>query len=277
MIDLHTHILPGLDDGSQNWEQSLEMARMAVDNGITAMVCTPHWVAGKYENNRDTILARFAEFGTRLAEAAIPLVIYPGAELHLSADMTPRILSRELLTINDGGRYALIELPEGALPDNLEDFFWNMEMKGIKPIISHVERNPILRKDPMRLFRWVETGILTQVTAASLLNEFSEEIQEFSLMLVENRMTHMLVTDAHGLHIRIPKIREAYLIVEELVGPEEAHRLCVDTPSRILQGGNVPEVDPIQPSKKRSRPEANTRSRARKSSDGGFWRRLFKK
>ena len=250
---------------------------MAVDNGITAMVCTPHWVAGKYENNRDTILARFAEFGTRLAEAAIPLVIYPGAELHLSADMTPRILSRELLTINDGGRYALIELPEGALPDNLEDFFWNMEMKGIKPIISHVERNPILRKDPMRLFRWVETGILTQVTAASLLNEFSEEIQEFSLMLVKNRMTHMLVTDAHGLHIRIPKIREAYLIVEELVGPEEAHRLCVDTPSRILQGGNVPEVDPIQPSKKRSRPEANTRSRARKSSDGGFWRRLFKK
>ena len=192
MIDLHSHILPGLDDGARDLERSLDMARASVADGVTDMVCTPHWVPGKYENTRAAILDACAGLRERLAEAQIPLKLWPGAELHVDTGIPERIRSGELLTLVDGGKYVLIELPEESLPSNLEDFFWALQLDGIKPILSHVERNPVLQSDPMRLFRWVEMGILAQITAASLVQEFSEEILDFSRELIEHRLVHVL-------------------------------------------------------------------------------------
>ncbi len=245
MIDMHSHILPGLDDGAADWEQAIAMARVAVDDGITEMVCTPHWVLGKYENGKEAILRQFAEFETRLAADNIPLKIHSGAELRIDMSIPERLRSGELMTLNDGGNYVLLELPEDTLPDNLPDFFWNLQINNYRPILSHVERNLMIREHPRRLFRWVENGILAQITAASLLEGFSEEIREFAISLVEHRLVHMLVTDTHSLRMRTPQLSGARKEIETLLGAEAAERMVYETPRHILSGEPVPVIDPI--------------------------------
>jgi len=229
------------------------MARVAVEDGIREILCTPHWVPGKYENTRPIILERFAEFKTLLTVHSIPLIVHPGAELRLDAGLPERIRAGEILTVNDGGAYALIELPEESLPANIEDFFWRLQLQNIRLIISHVERNAALRQDPARLCRWVETGILTQITAASLLEEFSAEIRDFSFRLLEHRLVHIVVSDSHGLRKRTPKLAGARKVVEEMLGPDMAHKMTCETPKRIIEGKSVATADPVPFEKKPSR------------------------
>ncbi len=245
MIDMHSHILPGLDDGAADWDEALAMARVAVEDGITEMVCTPHWVLGKYENDRETVLRRFAEFEERLAAEKIPLKIHSGTELRIDTSIPGRLKDGRLLSLNNGSGYVLLELPDEAMPENLHDFFWNLQINGYRPILSHVERNPYFRENPDRLLHWVENGILTQITAASLLEGFAEEIREFALSLVEHRLVHMLVTDTHSLRMRKPQLSGARRVIEDLVGPEAATRMVCDTPQRILKGEHIPVIDPL--------------------------------
>lgn len=251
MIDLHNHILPELDDGADSWEKSIAMAGVACEDGITDIVCTPHWVPGKYDNQKAQILAATAEFKERLACEKIPLNIYPGAELRLDISLPEKIAAGELITMNDTGVYALIELPEESIPDNLEDFLWRLALKNIKPIISHVERYPLLHKNPERLLRWVEMGVLTQITAASVQEKFSAEIRDFSLMLIEHRLAHILVTDSHGLHLRSPKLQAGYEVVKNIVGERAARSMVYDVPKDVIDGKEVFTDDPI-PFKKKS-------------------------
>ena len=124
MLDLHNHSLPGLDDGASDWEESLKMARMALEDGIKGIVCTPHYVPEAFENKRPRVMEVLDEFRRRLREENILLDIFPGAELRLDTDMPQRIISKELLSINDTGTFALIELPADTMLQNMEDFLW---------------------------------------------------------------------------------------------------------------------------------------------------------
>jgi protein-tyrosine phosphatase len=155
MFDLHSHMIPGLDDGASDWDQSLAMARMALEDGIEGVVCTPHWVTGRFDNTRPRILRSLGKLQRKLADHHIPLEVYPGAELRLDLGLPQRIHNGELLTLNDTGRFALIELPEELLPQNLDEFFWDLQMQKMTPMISHPERYLELRRDPVRLYHWV--------------------------------------------------------------------------------------------------------------------------
>jgi protein-tyrosine phosphatase len=263
MIDMHSHILPGIDDGAADWDQSLAMARVAVEDGITDMVCTPHWILGKYENDRRKVLLRFAELEKRLEMEKVPLHIHPGTEIHVDVSVPERLKAGALLTLNDGGGYVLLELPEETLPENLHEFFWNLQINGYTPVLSHVERNTWLREDPRLLFDWVQNGILTQITALSLLGGFTEEIREFALFLVDHHLIHMVVTDTHGLRMRPPKLSGAYRTIEEAAGPEAADRMFRDTPRRILNGENIPMIDPL--------PLREKRQKTRQHGKGNQW------
>jgi protein-tyrosine phosphatase len=245
VIDMHSHILPGLDDGPADWEQAIAMARVAVNDGITEMVCTPHWILGMYENHRETVLGRLAEFEERLAAEKIPLMIHSGMEIRIDASIQNRLKTGELLTLNNGGVYVLLELPDENIPSNFDEFFRSLQSSGYRPILSHVERNPIWRENPRSLFTLVENGILTQVTAVSLLEGFVEEIREFALFLVEHRLVHMVVTDTHSLRMRKPQLSGACSVIEKLMGPETVTRMVSETPGHILRGEQVPVVDPI--------------------------------
>lgn len=245
LIDMHNHMLPGLDDGASNWKQSLTMASMAVEDGIEGVVCTPHWVVGRYENTRSVILSTLETFKKKLADNEIPLKVYPGAELHLDVSIPQGIRAGDLLTINDTGRFALIELPQELLPQNLEEFFWDLQTQKITPIIGHPERNAVLLQDPARLYEWVQMGVLTQLTAASLLGLFGRRVQKFSASLVEHNLAHILATDAHGLHVRTPILSEGYKVIEGMKGEETAFQMVCETPKRVIHGEPVIPDEPM--------------------------------
>jgi protein-tyrosine phosphatase len=245
MYDLHSHILPGLDDGASDLSRSLAMARMAVQDGIRHMVCTPHWVLGRYNNSRPLILKAVEELRAKFEEQDVSLSLYPGAELRLDVSLGQRLEDGEILSINDTGRYALIELAQDSLPLNLEQFFWDLQVKGITPIISHPERNPALARDPERFYRWVISGILGQLTAASLLGHFGKDVRRFSTLLLRHRMVHMLVTDAHGLKIRTPILSEACKVIESMNGKRSVEQMVYENPSRIVRGEPITPDEPV--------------------------------
>jgi protein-tyrosine phosphatase len=261
MFDLHNHCLPGLDDGARDWEESLAMARIAVEDGIEGVVCTPHWARGSFENRRDGTLAAVAAFKEKLAAHKIPLEVYPGAEIRLDFDVLAAIESGEILTVNDNGRFVLIELLPEILPPKLEDVFWSLQVQGTRPIISHPERNPALLRDPARLFRWVEMGALTQVTAASLLGSFGEEVRRFTVMLLKHHMAHIIATDSHGLGVRSPRLSTGYEEAARIVGHEAALQMVRETPQRVIAGQTVVVPDPAPLDVETSRPS--------------FWRKSF--
>jgi len=155
MVDLHSHVLPGLDDGASDWNQSLEMCRLAAAEGIAEMVCTPHWVYGLYENSRQRILRACADLRQRLVDSEIPLRVHPGCEIRLEPDIVEQLTSSRLLTLNDTGRYALIELPGEFAADYVENCLRRILARGITPVLSHPERNPALFRSPEKLHRWV--------------------------------------------------------------------------------------------------------------------------
>lgn len=249
MYDLHNHILAGLDDGARNWSQSLAMAQIALQDGIRGVVCTPHWVHGSFDNTRNRVLKAVEQFKEKLEENGIPLQLYPGTELRLDFELANRIASGEVLTLNDTGRYALIEFPDAILPRNMENFFWELQSQDITPILAHPERHMPLMQEPADLYRWVEMGVLVQITAASLLGLFGTEIQEHSVLLLDHRMVHVIATDSHGLQARVPRLSDAFEIAAQIVGRKEAWRLVSENPLRIIHGESLSPREPVQPSR----------------------------
>ncbi len=246
MIDLHNHMLPGIDDGSRDWEQSLEMAWLAVDDGIEGVVCTPHWGYSFYKSARSDILRTYQLFREKLEDRKIPLKIYPGAELHFHQDIPRRIWDETALTLNDTGRYALIELPHESLPENTERLLGSLLYQKVIPVISHPERNAGFLRNPRRLLKLIEMGALAQITASSLLGRFGGEVQKFTVFLLEHRMAHVLATDAHGSQTRSPQLAAAHREAERIVGKEAARAMVLDTPSKIIRGDSVGLAEPVR-------------------------------
>jgi protein-tyrosine phosphatase len=245
MIDLHAHILPGLDDGARGWDETLTMARMAVQDSIRGVVCTPHWNSGLYENGRERVLRTVEELRMRLREHSIGLEVYPGAELRLDARLPEHIDDGRLLTLNDTGRYALVELPMEVIPLRVDDLFYELQSRSITPVLAHPERNFALMKDPARLHVWVQAGVLTQVTAASLLGRFGPEVRRFTLEIMEHAMAHVLATDTHGPGTRTPHLSEAVREAERVQGERGARAMVLDTPRKIIEGVPVSGPEPV--------------------------------
>ncbi|HOI95415.1 MAG TPA: hypothetical protein PK250_11980 [Syntrophobacter fumaroxidans] len=245
ILDLHNHILPGLDDGADDWPQSLAMARLAVDDGVSGIVCTPHWISGFYDNTAEMVLDRLESFRRKLAEERIPLSVYPGSELRLDADLAGKIKSGEVLTLNDTGRYALIEFPDRFLPGNMDHVFWQLQSNEITPVLSHPERHGHLMRNAPLIYRWVEMGVLVQITSASLLGRFGSEVRKFSVLLMSHNLAHILATDAHGLHVRTPRLSDGLSAAVSIVGEESARRMVDETPWSIIRGEPVRLPDPV--------------------------------
>ena len=243
VIDIHCHILPGLDDGAQDWAQSLEMARISAEDGVLGIVCTPHFSPVFPANNRTAILEAVEELRERLRAAGIRIELYPGCELAIAPDLHERIESGELLTINGNGKIALVEMPTGVIPPNLDRFLWMMQVKGINVILAHPERNYPLMKNPSVLFEWIQAGALVQITGASLTGHHGKEVQKLSLGLLRHRMVHFVASDSHGPARRTPMLSRARTIAESVIGSEEAHKIFCEHPAGILDG-EFPDVAP---------------------------------
>ena len=242
MVDLHHHLLPGLDDGSPNLETSVAMARIAANDGITHVVATPH-ANNVYTFDPERIARLIVALRSALESEAIPLTIASGCDFHLSYDnMQDAIAHPRKYTVN-GGDYLLVELPDYGLSPHLDEAFYELGLAGMKPILTHPERNPTLQRDPKRLADWMRIGLLTQVTTSSVVGQMGRAAERMSHKMLADRWVHFLATDAHNTESRPPRMRAAHDLVAKKYGTGYADRLCTTNPMAAFEGRTLPEQE----------------------------------
>ncbi|MBW2648584.1 MAG: hypothetical protein JRC53_02010 [Deltaproteobacteria bacterium] len=237
MIDIHTHILPGVDDGPSTLEEALEMARIAVRDGIQIMVATPHCLNGVYVNWRQDILAACAEFSSALGEAHIPLTVLPGSEVHLSPEIMDALKNNLLMTLNDSGRYLSLELPNQFIHKSVIILINRFRHMGITPIITHPERNMAIQHDTTLLRDLISAGALSQITAGSLTGNFGRPALKCCQEILEQEMVHFMASDAHSSGTRPPQLSKAFKKLSSMVGKNRAENIMFKTPKAILEEG----------------------------------------
>ena len=246
MIDIHHHLLPGVDDGTKDFDTSVAMAKIAVEDGITHVSCSPH-ANSQYNFDRQRYEGITQALRERLAQEGVPLTIGLGCDFHLSYDnLQAALADHNPYTINGKG-YLLVELPDYGLPRGLTETFYNIQVAGMTPILTHPERNPTLQADMSRLVSWLRGGLLIQVTSNSVTGKMGKAAQKMSHQLLANRWVHFLATDAHNTTSRPPRMSEARKIVEKKYGKEYAHALCVDNPMAAYNGATMPpQTEPLR-------------------------------
>lgn len=218
MIDLHCHILAGIDDGAESMDASLAMAREAVDQGITHILCTPHHNNGRYENPKATVISTVALLQAELDQRNLPLTLLEGQEVRITGELLEEIKKDRILFTDLADTYLLIEFPTMDVPAYTEDLFFELRALGKVPVIVHPERNAKFREDPNRLIPYLEMGCLAQLTAPSIVGSFGKSIQKTAKTMVKHNLVQMVASDAHGVNKRTFYMKEAY----EAVGKEKA-------------------------------------------------------
>lgn len=247
MIDLHCHILPAVDDGSGSLEESLAMARCAVDDGIHTIVATPHTLNGHYQNPEREVAARVHDLRQALGKNNIDLDLLPGADVRLCPNLLDYIRKAEAGTLAHAGKYLLLELPAQTIPQNITEEIFSLKLAGITPIITHPERNAMIQGEPGILRHLVEMGALAQVTAMSIMGDFGPSAADAAEELLVQRLIHVMASDAHSAEGRPPALARAVELAAEILEDyEEAESMVTTAPAAILAGQplEVPEVHP---------------------------------
>jgi len=250
MIDIHCHILPGLDDGPENLQETLDMCRMAVDQGITTVFATPHMFNGLFSTSRESILNAYVKTREALESEGIPLNLYVGADLHLIPDMVEMIQTNQALTLNNS-RYFLMELPSMVLPPKLNEVVQRMIGSSLVPVITHPERNQVILKREEILLDLLDQGALCQVTAMSLTGEFGKDCERFACRMIEADAVHFIASDAHSTGWRRPDLSPAVRAAGQIIGETGAMRLVKDYPEAVLR---CQSIDPV-PAKRLPKPK----------------------
>lgn len=237
-VDIHCHLLPGIDDGASDWDDALVMARMAVEEGTSTIIATPHQLGNFGHNRGDDIRRRVQELQRRLDEADVPLRVLPGADVRIEADMVAGLKRGDVLTLGDHGCHVLLELPhELYLP--LDSLLEDLSRKNMVGILSHPERNQGILRQPDVLLPLVEAGCLMQITGGSLSGSFGPDAQGLAEWMLSQGLVHFVATDAHGTRSRRPLMRRAFERICELVDDETAMELCGDNPARVAEARSV--------------------------------------
>lgn len=239
LIDVHSHLLPGIDDGSSSLEHSLDLARAAVKDGITHALMTPHHMNGQYTNHAQDVIDRTDAFQSALDEAKIPLTVFPCQEVHISGDLISAIEHDDILTTDEDGTYMLLEFPHDAIPTYASDMIFQVMQHGITPIIVHPERNEWFMKHPELLYDLITRGCVSQVTASSYVGTFGKNVQAFADDIVSHGLAHVFASDAHHMHNRDYEMTAAFTRLRKEMDLETAD-IFEENAKAIVNG------DPIQ-------------------------------
>ncbi|MBP1043654.1 tyrosine protein phosphatase [Vagococcus sp. BWB3-3] len=216
MIDLHCHILPGIDDGAKNLEDSINMAKVAVDSGITHILCTPHHNNGTYRNPKYDVIQQVAALQKELDSREIALTLFEGQEVRITGELLEDIEQDNILFADIDDQYLLIEFPSNDVPAFTEKIFFELLSREITPVIVHPERNSVFIDEPNKIIPFLEMGVLSQMTAPSYVGTFGKKIQKTAKIMLEHNLVHMVASDAHNVDKRSFYMKEAY----ELMGKE---------------------------------------------------------
>jgi protein-tyrosine phosphatase len=233
MFDLHSHLLPGIDDGAADPNVALSMARAYADQGVLRVVCTPHILLGLYQNSGPQIRQAVAQMQRRIDEAGIPLQLAAGADNHLVADFVAGLKQGHLLSLADS-HYVLVEPPHHVAPLRLEDFFLSVLVAGYVPILTHPERLSWIESKYEVVKALAAKGVWMQITSGSLRGTFGRRARYWAERMLGEGLVHILATDAHNTSTRPPDLAEGRRAAERLVGSEEAQHLVITRPLGIL-------------------------------------------
>ena len=238
MYDIHCHLLPGIDDGADNLEQSLALANHAVADGITHLVATPHIQPGVYENNSASIMAAFACFQAGLIAHGIPLKIAMAAEVRLCPEIIPMLGQAEipLFKAKDGRQTMLLELPHSHVPVGTEQMIDWLMKQHIDILIAHPERNKELMRNKTKIEVLHDLGCKLQITARSVTGGFGQLSQQVAGYILKQGWCDVLASDAHNLHHRPPEIAAAQQAAAEMVGDVAAENMTHSTPESMVAG-----------------------------------------
>lgn len=224
LIDIHCHLLPGIDDGATDLDTSLRMAEAFVADGVTTVACTPHILPGLYPNQGPQIRAHVAALQRELDDRGIPLHLVAGADVHIAPDLSAGLRNGRILSLADS-RYVLIEPPHHVMPLRLEDAFFQLLSSGYVPILTHPERLTWVDSNYDAIIRLVHRGTLLQLTSGSLSGAFGKSARYWAEKMLDDGVAHFLATDSHDLKRRPPNLAEGRELAAKRVGTEEAHQL----------------------------------------------------
>jgi protein-tyrosine phosphatase len=245
MLDLHCHLLPGLDDGAVDLAMALEMARIAADDGIAVIACTPHIYPGLYENTAPGIRAAVQSLQAELDAQGIPLRLVEGADTHLEPGLAASVAAGRVPTLA-GSRYLLLEPPHHVAPPRFEETVFELSMAGLVPVITHPERLSWIEDSYPMFRRLLAAGAWMQVTAGSLTGRFGHRPQYWAERMLGEGMVHVLATDAHHPRRRPPLLAEAREAAARALGAEEAVHLVATRPLGIV-ANRAPDAMPPLP------------------------------
>ena len=235
MIDVHCHLLPGIDDGAETLQDSLILAEHAVASGIKKAIVTPHYIPGRFENTLEGIRQHALRFRQELAARRIPLEIGFAAEVHISAEVLDLENTGALPVLGtvDGYRILLLELPDSHIPPGTDKMVAWLLSRKIRPLIAHPERNKDVMRDVDKIGTYVEMGCWLQLTAGSVSGVFGAVCQKRSRQLLERGWVTVLASDAHNMSARKPELEPGRAAAEEIVGEAESWRLVRERPAKI--------------------------------------------
>lgn len=244
MIDIHSHILPGVDDGAQSEKESIALAKAAVEEGIEAIIATPHHKNGSFSNDRNSILKSVSILTKLLEQENIPLQVLPGQETRIHGDMIDDLRKGDIQPLNDT-KYVFVELPFTSVPRYANQLLYDMQIEGYIPIIVHPERNSELIEKPDQLYNFVRNGALTQVTAASLIGNFGKKAERFSEQIIDANLVHFIASDAHNTTNRKFHLKDAYEKINSLFGASMQYML-MENAHLLIDNANVNREEPTR-------------------------------
>ncbi|MCK4911975.1 MAG: hypothetical protein KAR83_10045 [Thermodesulfovibrionales bacterium] len=250
MIDIHTHILPGADDGARDLDETMDMCRLCADDGVRVIAVTPHDLNGVYSNDRNSVIQHTAALKEEISKHGIPVEIVPGADVALSPDLLEKLDNGSIMTLNDTGKYILLEPPQFFMLDAFKRHIFEIKRRDIIPIITHPERNEILMTHHEALYDAVIGGALIQVTAASLTGEFGPQVRKRTIDLLTRNMVHFIASDSHNTKTRRPGLSRARTEAAVHVGQAEAARMVIERPEAALRGDEIVAAEPVQARKR---------------------------
>ena len=233
MIDLHSHILPGVDDGSVDMEMSIRIAEKYVENGYERVIATPHYIDGVKQYPRLELLSRISDLNSSLQTEGIDLEVIPGNEIYISPSTIEDLVTGKALTLNHS-RFVLLELPSNDVPKYTDSVIYELQIKGFFPIISHPERNVRIIENPNILYSMLEKGALAQLNLQSLEGMYGKPAMDTALILLKHNMIHFAATDTHSDGRRSPDTRRILKLLEKKVGKEKYWKIIYENPERVL-------------------------------------------
>lgn len=254
MIDLHSHILPGLDDGAQTLDESLEMARIAEKDGIEKIVATPHLYRNNFTpDDLGIIEEKQRELVRTLEENNINVAVFVGAEVHISHNLLEEIVKNRMFLVINKSSYMFVEFPSNHVFSGVKNLFFELMGEGITPIIAHPERNSVFRRNPGLLYELVQTGAFSQANCGSFGGIYGSRIQETVSHFLDLGLIHFIASDCHNSSSLPPKLSEAREKVAEIIGEGNANALVEDNPQAVLDNRELTYLPSPQNPKEREK------------------------